>query len=270
MSDTGEKDTEVVLYSTREGIATVTFNRPDRLNAWTPQLGAQYFAALDAAMADTDVQVVVVTGFGRGFCAGADMGLLQAVGSETADLTAGERDERHQYYPATLPKPVIAAINGPVAGIGLVIALFCDIRFAAEGAKMTTAFSQRGLIAEHGMSWVLPRLVGPENALDLLLSGRVFTAEEAKALGLVSHLSSPERLMADVMAYAGQLVERSAPSSMATMKRQVWQHLDADLESSLEESIQLMGESLKGGDFREGVASFVEKRRPNFRPIGAE
>ncbi|MFV1991203.1 MAG: enoyl-CoA hydratase-related protein, partial [Acidimicrobiales bacterium] len=148
MSETGVKRDQVVRYEVQDGVAVVTLDRPERLNAWTPALGAEYFAALDRAVDDSSVRVIVVTGSGRGFCAGADMDLLQAVGSQQDDSGAELRDARSQYYPTTLPKPVIAAINGPAAGIGLVMALFCDIRFAAEGAKLTTAFSRRGLVAE--------------------------------------------------------------------------------------------------------------------------
>src|SRR5208337_1662781 len=173
---------ELVLYAESSGVATLTLNRPQRLNAWTPALSTRYFDLLERADDDPSVRVILVTGAGRGFSAGADMNVLQ--GSESA-ATA---DARAQTFPLTIRKPILAAINGPCAGIGLVFALMCDLRFAAAGAKFTTAFSRRGLVAEHGISWILPRLVGQARALDLLYSGRVFLAEEALALGLVNRV----------------------------------------------------------------------------------
>src|SRR4029077_6148550 len=170
-----------------EGVALLTLNRPQRLNAWTDEMEHLYFALLDECAASEQVRVIVLTGAGRGFCAGADMQQLQ-------DLSGGTLDEerrkarRPQSFPLSVPKPIIAAINGACAGIGLVQALMCDIRFGADGAKLTTAFARRGLVAEHGISWILPRLIGPARALDLLLSGRVVYAEEAAALGLLNRV----------------------------------------------------------------------------------
>ena len=158
---------------------------PDRLNAWTPALQTRYFDLLDECVARDDVRAVVVTGAGRGFCAGADMDDLKTISGGEVDRSQSE-DTRPVAYPLSLPKPVIAAINGPCAGIGLVLAVMCDLRFAAESAKITTAFSRRGLVAEHGISWMLPRLVGQARALDLLLSGRVILGDEAAELGLVN------------------------------------------------------------------------------------
>src|SRR5918911_3070020 len=183
---------EVVLYEAREGVATVTLNRPDRLNAWTRELGARCFELLDNAASDPDVRVVIVTGAGRGFCAGADVELLRSIGGGSA--VVGDEQRVYPSHLLEIPKPIIAAINGPAAGLGLVQALMCDLRFAAAGAKLTTAFVRRGLIAEHGISWILPRLVGPARALDLLLSGRMVLAEEAQELGLVNRAIEPDRL----------------------------------------------------------------------------
>ena len=174
---------DVVLIEVSEGVAQLTLNRPDRLNAWTAEMGRAYFDLLDECAAREDVRVIVVTGAGRGFCAGADMKDLESIGSGDLDGARADLDERPQTYALTIPKPVIAAINGPCAGLGLVHALMCDLRFAAQGAKLTTAFARRGLVAEHGISWVLPRLVGPARALDLLLSGRIVLAEEAARAG---------------------------------------------------------------------------------------
>jgi enoyl-CoA hydratase/carnithine racemase len=257
--------TEVVQRRVEDGVAVLTLNRPERLNAWVPAMQRRYFDLLQEAADEPSVRVIVVTGAGRGFCAGADMESLQAVGQDSAPE---ERDDRPQTFPLTIPKPIIAAINGPAAGLGLVMALLCDLRFAAAGAKLTTAFVRRGLIAEHGISWILPRLVGPARALDLLFSGRVVLAEEAERLGLVNAVHPPEELLDRTLDYARELATWSSPTSMAVMKRQVYAHLDADCGPALEESNALMLESFGRADFREGVASFVEGRPPAFEGLG--
>jgi enoyl-CoA hydratase/carnithine racemase len=259
---------EVVQKSTEDGVAVLTLNRPDRLNAWTAEMEGAYFAALDECAASDAVRVVVVTGAGRGFCAGADMDDLQALG-EGARQTSRPHHSRPQTYPLSIPKPILAAINGPCAGIGLVQALMCDVRFAAENAKLTTAFSRRGLIAEHGMSWILPRLVGPARALDLLLSGRVVLGQEAATLGLVNRALPAETLLEETLAYARVLAVNCSPASMATMKRQVYGDLDRTLPDALADADRLMAESFSGSDFTEGVASFVERREPRFAPLEA-
>src|ERR1700726_3359416 len=158
-----------------------------------------YFDLLEDCGRPRDVRVIVVTGAGRGFCAGADMQDLENLGQNGDAALAHAQDRRPQTFPHTIEKPIIAAINGPCAGIGLVQALMCDLRFAAADAKFTTAFARRGLVAEHGISWILPRLVGPARALDLLLSGRVVLAEEACALGLVNRVLAPEALLDETL-----------------------------------------------------------------------
>jgi enoyl-CoA hydratase/carnithine racemase len=261
---------ELVLIEVEDGVALLTLNRPERLNAWTAGLGRAYLDLLDECAGREDVRAVVVTGAGRGFCAGADMKDLQSIGEGDLDGARADQDPRPQTYALGVPKPVIAAINGACAGLGLVHALMCDIRFAAEGAKLTTAFSRRGLVAEHGISWILPRLVGPARALDLLLSGRIVLAEEAAELGLVNRVVAPDRLLEETISYARDLVTNCAPSSMAAMKRQVYRDLERDLAPAREEANQLMVRSLLGEDFREGVASFVERREPRFAPLASE
>jgi enoyl-CoA hydratase/carnithine racemase len=261
-----EIGSEVVRYEAADGVATVTLNRPDRLNAWTREMSAQYFAALEQAAADPGVRSIVVTGSGRGFCAGADMDLLQAVGG--GEAVVGEV----RWVPSRMleiPKPIIGAINGACAGYGLVIALMCDIRFAAAGAKFTSAFARRGLIAEYGISWLIPRLTGVAQALDVLLSGRVFLAEEALEMGLVNRVVAAEAVLTDAQAYGRDLAENCSPTSMAIIKRQVYGHLDSELGAALEDSLRLMDRSLTTDDFREGVASYVEQRPPRFRPLTA-
>lgn len=262
-------DSDVVLYEVRPpGIALITLNRPERLNAWNGPLAARYFELLDEAAGDPAVKVIVVTGAGKGFCAGADMDSLQAIGSSSgsggAESAAGGRP---QSYTTTVPKPVIAAVNGACAGIGMVQALMCDMRFAAAGAKFTTAFSRRGLIAEYGMSWILPRLIGTARSLDLLMSGRVILAEEAAAMGMVNEVVAPEHLMDRVMEYASDVAVNASPTSMSIMKQQVYRDQMRDIDAASDDAIELMKASLKRDDFKEGVASFLQRRPPAFAPL---
>ncbi len=255
---------ETVLYEVREGVAHVTLNRPDSLNAWTPELGRAYFDRLQEADADPEARAIVVTGAGRGFCAGADFEYLQEV--ERSGSSA-EPDPRPQGLPRSLRKPVIAAINGPCAGLGFVMAMMCDIRFAAAGAKLTTAFARRGLIAEYGLSWVLPRVVGTSAALDLLLSGRTFLPEEAEHLGVIDRLTEEDRAAEEAHAYAVELARYSSPASMATIKRQLYDDLVRDLAQADAAAVEYMEQSFERPDFREGVDSFVERRAPDFPPL---
>lgn len=261
---------EVVQMQLEDGVALLTLNRPERLNAWTSEMEDTYFDLLESCEHDEQVRVVVVTGAGRGFCAGADMQQLQALGNGTVPAAETRRERRPQTLALSIAKPVIAAINGPCAGIGLVQALMCDLRFAAAGAKMTTAFARRGLVAEHGISWILPRLVGPARALDLLLSGRVVLAEEAGELGLVNRVLAPEELLETTLAYARELAVNCSPSSMATMKRQLYADLERTLPDALAEANRLMLASFSKPDFVEGVTSFVERREPHFAALGAD
>ena len=260
---------EVVQMSVEQGVALITLNRPERLNAWTAEMERVYFGLLDECACSPEVRAIVVTGAGRGFCAGADMNDLQALGSGTLPDGAQAAERIPQTATLAIEKPVIAAINGPCAGIGLVQALMCDVRFAAEGAKLTTAFARRGLVAEHGISWILPRLVGPARALDLLLSGRVVLAQEALELGLVNRVLAPEELLEGALAYARDIAANCSPASMAAMKRQVYGDLERDLADALEDADRLMLASFAAPDFAEGVASFVERRAPDFPALSA-
>ena len=265
-----------ILYSVAQHIATITLNRPDKLNAWTRTMDQEVRAALHAAAADPLVRVIVVTGAGRGFCAGADMNLLGGISSgevqrepvpglspePTADGMAANYAASFGYV-QRIGKPVIAVINGPVAGIGLCFALYCDIRLMMEGAKLTTAFARRGLIAEHGISWLLPRLVGPMHALDLLLSARTITAAEAAQIGLVKLLPA-QGFAGAAMAYAGELAQLSSPRSMGIIKRQLFEAQFQPLGEAVAIANHEMVQSFASEDFREGVAHFVEKRAPAF------
>ncbi|MEU0571583.1 enoyl-CoA hydratase-related protein [Nonomuraea sp. NPDC005983] len=252
---------ELVLSSVAQGVLTLTFNRPDSLNAWTDAIGRRYFDLLEQAEKDPSVRVIVVTGAGRGFCSGADFTTLSAIRSGSYDETP---DPRPNTFPTTIRKPVIAAVNGACAGLGMVHALVCDLVFTAAEAKWTTAFPRRGLIAEYGLSWVLPRLVGQQRAMDLLLSGRVFTGAEAYELGLVNRAVPGESLMEEVLAYARELAVHSSPTSMAVIKRQVWNDWDVTLEESAKTAVREMLASFERPDFGEGVASFLERRDPDF------
>ena len=262
------------LYEFREpGIAVITFNRPDRLNAWTARMGHEYFSHIDTAVADPRVRVIVVTGAGKGYCAGADMGTLQAIPSGER-AAASQQDEggsivegRMQDEITRIPKPVIAAVNGAAAGLGMVQALMCDIRFASDTAKFTVAFSKRGLIGEYGISWVLPRLVGQANALDLMMSSRVVMADEALALGMVNRVVPADGLMDEVMSYATDLAMNVSPSSMSVMKRQVYADYGKDVATASRDALRLMQESFGRPDFKEGVQSFLQKRQAEFPPV---
>jgi enoyl-CoA hydratase/carnithine racemase len=271
---------EVVLIDVQDGVAVLTLNRPDRLNAWTGEMQVRYLDLLTQCAADEGVRAIVVTGAGRGFCAGADMQNLQAIASHDASdgnggtggtggagASISQHDSRPMTFPLTIPKPIIAAINGACAGLGLVQALLCDLRIAAEGAKLTTAFARRGLVAEHGISWILPRLVGQARALDLLLSGRVVLGSEAAALGLVNRAVPNGHALDEAVAYARMLATESSPASMATMKRQVYADYSRDLDEALAEANRLMGESFTAPDLAEGVQSFLERRPPKFAPL---
>ncbi|MBI2433582.1 MAG: enoyl-CoA hydratase [Candidatus Hydrogenedentes bacterium] len=271
-------DYREILFEVKDYIATLTLNRPDKLNAWTARMETEYRDALADAEGRDDVRVIILTGAGRGFCAGADMSLLTEVMGGTfnvEDLQSGGKEpgqgdgvrddfrKPYSFLPA-IRKPIIAAINGHAMGLGLVHALYCDIRFASDQAKFGTAFVQRGLIAEHGISWLLPRLVGPENALDLLMSGRIIDAQEALQMRLVSRVLPADTLMDAVRAYATKLATLSSPRAVSIIKRQIWDALMTDLGPAVEIAIKEMMASFSTDDFREGVASFLEKRPPQF------
>ncbi len=274
---------EDILYAAKDRVAVITLNRPDKLNAWTAAMQSSVKRAIVDASKDENVRAIVITGAGRGFCAGADMGNLQKIEPGKWDERALARaDNDVKLEPSTLGpdvsdiyggrfgylmsvrKPIIAAINGPCAGIGLVFTLYCDLRFASSDAKFTTAFAQRGLIAEHGISWLLPRLTGTAHALDLLFSARKFTGDEAQRLGLINRAFANEHFMANVMEYARQLADTVSPRAMAVMKAQVWKALTQDLNDAIAVGDAEMQKSFATEDFKEGVAHFVEKRAARF------
>lgn len=264
---------EHILYDVSDGVATITLNRPDRLNAWTGTMYAQVRAAMREASDDERVRVIVLTGAGRGFCAGADMEGLQTIQANARNAApvdepfdpAAPADfaKTYSYFPA-VPKPIIAAINGACAGLGLIITLYADIRFASDAAVFTTAFSRRGLVAEHGVSWLLPRLVGIANAADLLFSARRVSASEAKEMGLVNRVFPQESFRKDVAAYAGMLAREVSPRSLREMKREIWNAQFQTLGQAIESANADMPASFKSEDFKEGLAHYLEKRAPAF------
>jgi enoyl-CoA hydratase/carnithine racemase len=263
---------EQIRYDVSDRVATLTLDRPEKLNAWTPRMEEEIRDAMSAAAADEGVRVIVLTGAGRGFCAGADMALLAAIRAERGagapppeaagpDRTGFSR--RHAYFP-TIPKPIVAAVNGPAVGLGLILTLYCDLRIASEAARFGSAFARRGLVAEHGMAWLLPRLIGLPNALDLLLTGRLIDAAEALRMGLVSRVVAPAAFAGAVRELALELAGSVSPRSLRVMKRQVYDGLTQTLGEAIDAADVEMQASFDTDDFREGVAHFVERRPPAF------
>ncbi len=265
---------EAILFDAEDGVATITLNRPERLNAWTGTMGRELREALKRAEDDPAIRAIIITGAGRGFCAGADMNDLQDI-SAAGGTGAARRptpydpesraDFHHPqaYFPA-VKKPIIAAVNGPAAGMGLAIILFADLRFAADSAAFVTAFARRGLIAEHGTSWMLTRLVGHSRAMDMLISSRKVGAEEAYRMGLVDRVFPTQDLLTETRAYAADLAANVSPRSISVIKTQLWNGLLQGLEEALRDADHEMALSLKSDDFKEGVAHFLEKRQARF------
>ncbi len=265
----GPAQDEAVIYEvTPTGVAVMTLNRPDRLNTWGGDIARAFYAGLDRAEQDSAVRVIVLTGRGKAFCAGAQLGAMgnvsQSIEATDEGKLASLIGDHQPYHLTTLSKPVVAAINGSCVGIGLTQALMCDVRFAAAGAKFAASFARRGLIAEYGVSWILPRLTGWGAALDLLLSGRTFLADEAAELGLVKAVVPPEQLMAHAMAYAEDIAQNCSPASMAIIKRQAYGDAMREVADSSSRSEILLHQSLKRPDVIEGITSFLEKRAPSF------
>ena len=259
-------DQATVLYDVDDqGVLVLTLHRPERRNMWTLEMENDFYASLDRATSDARVRVIVVTGAGQTFCPGLDPVVLDGIRGGKRYTT----NRRPQTYATTIPKPIIGAINGACAGIGLVQALCFDYRFAAPGVKFTTAFSKRGLPAEDASAWMLTRLVGPAHALDLLASGRVFLAEEAHLLGVVQRVSDSGAVLGDAVAYARQLAAEVSPVAMAMIKSQVWRDCESTMEQARVRAQHLLTQAKAQPDFQEGVRSLVEKRSPAFAPYQA-
>lgn len=261
-----------IAYEVSERVATITLNRPSKLNAWTPVMGREMRQAAFAADADPEVRVIILTGAGKGFCAGADLALLSDVidkkpepypDYEQRPGTPAGFQRAHSYFPS-LTKPVIAAVNGAAAGLGFIYPLYCDLRYASQTARFSTAFSRRGLIAEYGIAWILPRLIGAANAMDLMLSARLIDADEALRMGLVNAVYPDEGFLERVQTYARDLANNVSPRSMAVLKRQMYNGMYQTLDQSLEMSEAEMRLAFESEDFREGLAHFFEKRPPEF------
>jgi enoyl-CoA hydratase/carnithine racemase len=265
-----------IIYEKANRVAVITLNRPARLNAWTGRMESELREAVLDSERDDNVGAIVITGAGRAYCAGADMGALnrvadgtvsaaQAVACEVAGTSETRADFRQRFsWIAGLRKPVIGAINGACVGMGFTTALYHDIRIASERARMGLIFVRRGLGIEHGASWLLPRIVGLSNALDLAISGRIVDAEEALRMGLVSRVVEHEQLMPTALEMAGEIATSCSPLGVSHAKRLIYHHLLTDLGTALaeeNESIEVMTHS---EDFREGIRAFQEKRGPRF------
>jgi enoyl-CoA hydratase/carnithine racemase len=260
------EDEDVVLYDAADGVATITLNRPDRMNAWTYEMESRYFDLLEQADADADIRVIVVTGAGRAFCAGMDAGIL----AERAEARAGGPSDRSRpmHLPLSVRKPMIAAINGGCAGIGFLQALYCDVRFAASEAKLTTAFTRRGIAPEFGTSWLLARAVGTGHASDLLISGRTITGAEARTMGLVNRAMPLDELLDATYEYASDVAQNCSPRATARAKAQLWADWTRTYTESDEHAAELGRTPEHKEDFAEGIAAFVGRRVAHFEPLG--
>jgi enoyl-CoA hydratase/carnithine racemase len=267
---------KVVNYSVDAAIATITLSRPQRRNAWTGRMHTEYRWCLAQAEADPGVRVIVVTGDPRGqaFCAGADLGGLEKMSEQGAYNSGISEDiatpgygvnsafDANFAYHFGLTKPTIAAINGPAAGVGLVLTAFCDLRFAVTGAKFTSAHGRFNFPAEYGLSWILPRIIGVTHANDLLLSNRVFLSEEAMQMGFLNQLLDPDALLEHVYAYARTMAETVSPGSLRETKRQLYSDLHRSVAEAVEDSERLLREMARQPDYAEGVRAWREKRPP--------
>ena len=271
-------DFEQVSYEVADHVATVTLNRPQRRNAWTGRMAIEYRWALHHAEHDLDVGAIVVTGAGRAFCVGADMEILVEVSEAggayqrmVAELPPFPADSppglRHNHtYPMALGKPVVAAINGPCAGAGFVVACFADLRIAAEDVKITPSFAGLGLPAEYGVAWLLPRIVGLQNALEILLTNAVMTGPDALEFGFVRRSWPREGFLERVQGFARDIAQHSSPSALAVMKRQLYVDASGDLETAYVRAVEDMNRMVAEPDFATGLAAVNERRRPQFMP----
>jgi enoyl-CoA hydratase/carnithine racemase len=264
-----------ISFHVRDGVALVRFERPDKRNAWNVPMRETYRAAMDRVERDPSIRVAVVTGAGDAFCVGGDMDVLDTLadrGTWSDAPTASDNADLHVdklgwfAFMLRMSKPVIAAINGAAAGTGLILACCCDMRFAASGAKLTTAMSRLGLPAEEGLSWILPRLVGTANAFDLLIASEVIRAEEALRLGLVNRVIAPDDILAETLGYARTLAATISPASMRMIKQQLYADWTRELPAAVAEANALATAALTSADFREGIAAFRERRAPRFGP----
>jgi enoyl-CoA hydratase/carnithine racemase len=256
----------VLLEIDDDGVALLTLNRPESRNAWVPSLEQAFYEVLDVADHDPAVRVAVLTGAGKTFCPGVGAERLERVAGHAVDYTGRPPFSRTLGF----RKPLIAAINGGCAGAGLVQAMMCDVRFASDRARLSTSFARRGLPAEHGLAWLLPRIIGVERALDLLLTGRTVDADEALQLGLVSRVVSPDALLPAALAYARDIAVHCAPVAVSVIKHQVQVDLDSDFGAALDRAYRVTVALSAQTEFREGVDSYLQKREPSFPGLPAE
>ena len=257
-----------IQFETMGRVALIRLNRPQALNALTLPMLAEIRELVGRAEADPEVTAIAFTGEGRGFCSGLDS---TALVEATRAGSAGQQSQGASLpgmfsYLLEVSKPVISAVNGVAAGGGFILAMMSDLRFGSDNASFTTVFSKRGLVAEHGASWLLPRLVGASRALDLLWSSRRVGAEEALRIGLLDRLVPAETLIASVAEYVGELARTVSPKSIAIMKAQVYRHLGEAARPALEDSDRLTKASLDHPDAKEGAMALIERRAPNFQP----
>jgi enoyl-CoA hydratase/carnithine racemase len=267
---------KVTQYAVADEIATITLSRPQRMNAWTGRMHTEYRWLLTEAGCNPEVRAIIVTGAGRAFCAGADSRALEGHVAKgrydsgtTEDIAKPGYGVRPEFdtdfaYHFGLTKPLIAAINGPAAGVGLVLACYADLRFAATGAKLTTSHGKLNLPAEYGLSWLLPRLIGLTRANDLLLTSRVALAEEALTMGLVNAVVPPEELMPYTQNYVRTMITTVSPGSLRETKRQIYSDLHRDVRSAVADAAALVERMATEPDFAEGVSAFLEKRLPRW------
>lgn len=263
--------------SVLDGVGLITLNRPHRMNAWTGRMHTEYRWCLAELDRNTEVGAIVVTGKGRGFCVGGDSEALTGhaekggydpgTPKEMARPGYGvdERFEASFAYQFGLSKPILAAMNGPAAGVGLALACFADLRFAAAGARFTTAHGKLNLPAEYGLSWLLPRMLGLTRANELLLSSRVFTAEEALELGLVNEVLPADAVLERTMDYARNLLATVSPNSLRQTRWQIYRDLQQPVTDSVNASEDLLNQMMKEPDYAEGVKAFLEKRPPRWQ-----
>ena len=267
---------KTVAYEVADGIAFITLNRPHRMNAWTGRMHTEYRWVLEQANLDQAVRAILLTGNGRGFCVGADTKALEghvdkggydpgtpAVLAEPGFGVQEEFDASFAYH-FGLDKPVVAAINGPAAGVGLVLACFADIRFAVPGVKFTTAHGKLNFPAEYGLSWLLPRIVGLGRANDLLLTSRVFMSDEAYEMGLVNRLVPAEQLIEETKTYIATMIDSVSPNSLRQSRWQVYRDLHRDVGSAVKDSESLIDQMSREKDYQEGIEAFLEKRKPQW------
>jgi enoyl-CoA hydratase/carnithine racemase len=258
-----------VRYEVVDPVGLITLDRPEKLNALTYPMLSSLREAVVAAAGDRRVVGIVVTGAGRGFCSGLDAAALSAATTAASSIRPHTDEVPGMFtWLLSIPKPVIAAVNGVAAGGGFVLAAMSDIRIASSAASFTPVFSKRGLIAEHGISWLLPRLIGTGAALDLLWSSRRIDAPEAFRLGLVSKVVDPDALLEAARAYVVELAENVSPASMADTKRLVYRHLGIGYPEALLETDEVQYAALDRADAREGAAALLEKRAPAFTRLG--